>query len=56
MFKRILSFDKNDWKHVTWLFRNMIKQFIIGDFHEAKEAYYWIKIHLSYNGKLANKE
>lgn len=49
MLKRILNFDKNDWKHISCLFKNMIKQFIFGDFHEAREALYWIQIHLNYD-------
>ena len=49
--KRVLNFNKNDWKHVWRLFRNMIKQFLKGDFRESKEAYWWIKIHLSYDSK-----
>lgn len=48
---RILKFDKNDWKHVTWLFKNMIKQLFKGDFHEAREAFIWIKIHCTYDSK-----
>jgi hypothetical protein len=45
---QILKFKKDDWKHVGWLFRNMIYQFCIGEWGEAKEAFYWIKIHCIY--------
>jgi len=51
LIKRIFGFDKQDWKHLRFLLINMIKQFIKGNFHESKEAYYWIKIHLSYDSK-----
>jgi hypothetical protein len=49
--KRIFCFQIHDWKHIGWLTKNMIKQFFIGDTHEAKEAWYFILIHLSYDSK-----
>ncbi len=49
VLKRLVNFNKKDWKHVWWLFKNMIKQFFIGDLHESKEAYLFLKIHLSYD-------
>lgn len=49
MLHRILRFNKKDWKHCLWLFRNMIKQFCLLNFDEADEAWYWLKIHLSYD-------
>jgi hypothetical protein len=55
MIKRILNFTKDDWTHLSWLFKNMIEQFLLADFHEAKEAYYWIIIHLSYDSKKIKK-
>jgi len=51
MIKRILHFDKQDWKHCWWLFRNMIKQFILLEFHESEEAWFWLKIHLTNDSK-----
>lgn len=51
MLKRILNFDKHDWAHVRFLFFNMIKQFFKGDLHESREAYYWLKLHLTYDSK-----
>lgn len=51
MLKRILSFDKQDWKHIAFLFKNMIKQFFKGDIQESKEAFIWIKTHLSYDSE-----
>lgn len=50
MIKRIVNFDKQDWKHVSWLFNNMLKQlFIEFNWHETKESYYWIMIHLTHD-------
>lgn len=49
MIKRILNFDKTDWKHVSFLFFNMVKQFIIMDYQESKEAWYFLKLHLMYD-------
>jgi hypothetical protein len=49
--KRIFCFQIQDWQHIGWLTKNMIKQFFIGDMHEAKEAWYFILIHLSYDSK-----
>lgn len=52
MIRRILNFDKQDWKHMSFLFANMFKQFFIEfNWHEVKDSYYWIKIHLSYDSK-----
>ncbi len=47
--KRIANFDKTDWKHIGWLFRNIIKQFFKGEFSESYDAWMWIKIHCSYD-------
>jgi hypothetical protein len=41
----------DDIKHLAWLFRNMVKQACIGDFHEAREAWIWIVMHLLYKSK-----
>lgn len=51
MWKRIINFDKQDWKHVRFLFFNMIKQFFNGDLQESKEAYYWLKFHFNNDSK-----
>lgn len=51
MIKRIINFDKQDWKHVSSLFVNGIKQFFKGDLHESKEAFIWLKTHFSYDSK-----
>lgn len=52
--KRIWNFEEHDIQHISWLFKNMIKQFFLMNFHDAKESYYWIKIHLSYDSKKLN--
>lgn len=50
MIKRILNFDKQDWKHMRFLFLNTLKQFLIKfDWHETKEGIIWMKIHLTYD-------
>jgi hypothetical protein len=51
---QILKFKRDDWKHVWWLFKNMIYQLSIGDFKESKEAWYWIKIHCTYPSNKLN--
>lgn len=54
MIKRILNFDKNDWKHILYLLKNCLIQGINGNFEESKEALYWIKIHLTYDSNKVN--
>lgn len=50
MVKRIINFDKQDWKHMRFLFKNMLIQFFVKfDWHETKESYIWMKIHLTYD-------
>jgi hypothetical protein len=51
MFKRILNFDKQNWQHIGWLLKTMIKNFIKGDINEFIEGFYLIKLHLSYDSK-----
>lgn len=38
-------------KHLWWFIYKMVIAFIILDFHNGVDAYYWIRIHLSYKGK-----
>lgn len=54
MLKRILNFDKQDWKHVRFLFGNMIKQWILMDYNESKEAWIFLKLHFTYDSKRVN--
>jgi len=51
MIKRILSFDKQDCKHVTWLFRGIVKSFILFRYNDMMESYYLLKMHLNYDSK-----
>jgi hypothetical protein len=55
LIKRVLSFEKHDWKHVWFLFKNMVTQFIKGDLHESKDAFMWIKIHFTYDSQKVGK-
>lgn len=52
MIKRIFSFNKKDWKHIWWLFINMIKQALKFNFSESYEAWLFIKLHFTYDSKL----
>lgn len=54
MLKRILNFDKQDKKHCWWLFKNMIKQFLLFEFAESKEAWLLLKFHLTYDSHRMN--
>lgn len=49
MIKRIINFKKEDWKHIGWLLKTMIKNFIKGDIGEFIEGFYLIKLHLNYD-------
>lgn len=51
MIKRILSFDKRDWEHVSWLFGNMIKNFWLCRFEDSYEAWFFIKLHFGHDHK-----
>lgn len=51
MIKRVIGFDKDDWKHIRFLAVNMFKQFCKGDLLESKDAFYWILVHLTYDSK-----
>lgn len=47
----ILNINKQDWKHISWLFRNMVKQFCIGNVEGVKESWMWIRIHCLYKSR-----
>ncbi|UYL12624.1 hypothetical protein DUT89_10035 [Bacillus subtilis] len=49
MIKRIMSFKYDDWRHIFFLLKNVAKNFFKGDFHEASDALYWIRVHLSFD-------
>lgn len=55
VLKRLRSYDEHDWKHVRFLFWNMIKQFIIFEYGEAKDAFYFLKLHLLYDSERVRK-
>lgn len=39
------------WSHLLWLFKVMIKNFLLLDEKEFIESYWWIRIHLTYKSK-----
>ena len=47
MFKIIKGYDKEDWKHVWWLFRSMIKGLLTLNDHRVEEAFFFLKLHLT---------
>ncbi|AEO93491.1 gp232 [Bacillus phage G] len=55
MIRRMLNYDKKDWNHVRFLFFNMIKQFFLLDFKESKEAWYFLKLHLTHDSNRVDK-
>jgi len=57
MIKRIWNFDDGDWNHIWWIFKNMVKQFFVEcDWHETKESWYFLKLHLCYDHKRIDTE
>lgn len=54
MLKRIINFDKRDWKHVWWLFTKILNGWYNGNLNQIVDAYYWIRIHLEYDSKQVN--
>jgi hypothetical protein len=51
IIKRVLNFDKDDWKHCHWLFRSMVKKFFILEFNDAYESWLFLKLHLTHDSK-----
>lgn len=49
MIKRMLKFDRKDWKHIISLFINAIKQLILGNFYEYRESLWLMRIHLTHD-------
>jgi hypothetical protein len=35
-------------KHLLWLFYKMLQSFIMFNFHDGVDSYYWIRFHLKY--------
>jgi hypothetical protein len=56
MIKRILNFDAHDWRHIGFLARNMFVQILKGDWAEAKDATYWIRLHLTHDSERVDDE
>jgi hypothetical protein len=44
-------YKRSDFKHMWWLFKQMIKCGLSGDWEGSKEARTFLKIHLCYNSK-----
>lgn len=40
-----------DCKHMGWLFKQMIKDFLIGNYSGANEAWFLIKLHWNYSSE-----
>lgn len=55
MIKRLWNFDSKDWEHCWWLFSGMIKSAFKWNFNDAQEAYFWLRIHLSYDNERKDK-
>lgn len=53
--KRIWKYDNQDWKHIGWLLKDAAKQTLKGDLSEAKDAMYFVKLHLLHDSKRVSK-
>ena len=51
ILKRIWNFDKQDMKHVGWLFKQLIVSFFKGDLDGVEESWMFIKLHCYYDSK-----
>ena len=51
MIKRILLFSIDDWIHIWWLTRQMIKNFFLFKFDQSDEMWCWLKVHFKYDSK-----
>lgn len=52
VLKRVLfDFGINDFKHIGFLIKCQIKAILKCDWHEVREAYYWIRIHIEHDSK-----
>jgi len=50
ILKRVLfDFGLDDFKHIGFLLKCQFKALIKCDWHEVREAYYWIKIHIEHD-------
>lgn len=48
--RRLLS--RHDIRHIYWLAKNAAKQLLLGNVGEAKEAIYFIRVHLKYESEI----
>lgn len=44
-----MNFDKKDWKHVSWLFKNMVKSFWLCNFEDSYESWLFLKLHFTHD-------
>jgi len=51
MIKRIRNFDSQDWRHVRSLTANIFVQLLKGDWAEAKDAAYWLRLHFTHDSE-----
>ena len=54
MLKRIINFNRKDWKHLWWLFTRIVNGWYNGNLEQMVDAYCWILIHLKYDSKRLN--
>ena len=56
MIKRMINFKMHDWKHVFWLFKQMVKSYLTLDYQGFAEAKFFLKLHLTCDSKLIESE
>ncbi|WP_251030089.1 hypothetical protein [Exiguobacterium sp. s181] len=52
MRKRRRLLSRHDIRHIYWLAKNAAKQLLLGNVGEAKEAIYFIRVHLKYDSEI----
>lgn len=53
--KRLWGFDDQDGKRIGQLLKNAVKQTLKGDLSEAKDAVYFVKLHLLHDSERVSK-
>jgi len=51
IMKRIVNYDKHDWKHIFFCIKMIIKGLAIGDIGMAYEGWLFFTMHLMYDSK-----
>jgi hypothetical protein len=51
MFDRIISFNNDDWKHISFLCKIIIKGLLTSNTKDAVDGWWFLKIHLFYDSK-----